>query len=320
MNTDNEPQAAKGIARVSVISHQPIRNHFRKLCLKLDPDGSRFFSKALPGQFAQFDLSSLSNPPIEQIPEHLRDPSFRTILLRRPFSFSDVSTTYSLEGTYVSLEVIYCVLGPATVRMTSLKKDDTFSILGPLGNGFWYPEKIKQALLVSGGMGAPPILHLAAYLKNRYPSVESTAFVGARSVDFLPFELKIGNKTGVCAEEFDRLHIPVFLATDDGSAGRKGFITDCLEDWIQSHKPSTEETVIYACGPEPMLAACARIAEKYGIQAQVSMERMMACGIGLCQSCAVRIRTDCPEQPVYKLCCKDGPVFDSRTVVFGEGV
>lgn len=310
---------SKGIILASVISNRPIRSNFGKLLLKLDAKGSRLFSKAIPGQFAEFDVSSVSVPPQEVIPENLRDQASRAILLRRPFSFSDVSVTYSIEGTYVTLEIIYRVLGPATIRMTSLKTNDVISILGPLGNGFWYPEPMKHALLVTGGMGAPPILHLASFLKRQYSSVETVAFVGARSLDFLPFEVKIGNKTGLTLEEFECLNTPVCLATDDGSAGRKGFITELLEEWIQTHTPPAKQTVIYACGPEVMLAACADIAQRYQIHCQVSMERMMACGIGICQSCAVRVRTPNPNQPpLYRLCCKDGPVFDSQTVIFGE--
>ncbi|MEJ5259499.1 MAG: dihydroorotate dehydrogenase electron transfer subunit [Anaerohalosphaeraceae bacterium] len=318
MKSEHKP-GSKALVQALVTANEPIRPRFWKLLLKLDPEGSRLFSKALPGQFAQFDLSHLSLPPAEAIEETLRDRAERTILLRRPFSFSDIFTSYSEQGTYVCLEVIYCVLGPATVRMTSLKPGDCISLIGPLGNGFWYPETMKNALLVTGGMGAPPILHLASFLRKSYPHTAVTAFAGARSIDYMPFELKIGNITGATVEEFERLNIPVHLATDDGSVGRKGFVTELLKEWIEKQKPNPEQTVIYACGPEPMLAACAEIAFRTRILCQVSMERMMACGIGLCQSCAVRIRTDKPESPIYQLCCKDGPVFDSRTVIFGEG-
>ncbi len=317
MESKNKP-GPKGLVQAAVIKNQPIRTQFWKLLLKLDAEGSRFFLNALPGQFAEFDLTNTPLPPMDLIPENLREHAGRTILLRRPFSFSDIFINYSSEGTYVSLEVIYCVLGPATVRMTSLRPGDVISVLGPLGNGFWYPENIKYALLVTGGMGAPPILHLASFLKKHYPSIESTAFVGARSIDMLPFEIKIGNKTGIMLEEFERLAIPAYVSTDDGSAGRKGVVTESLKEWLQTQKPAPEQTVIYACGPEPMLAACAELAQKHRISCQVSMERMMACGIGLCQSCAVRIQSDSPA-PLYRLCCKEGPVFDSRTVLFGEG-
>lgn len=308
--------ASRGLCVGTVLSNGPIRACFWKITLKLDSDGAGFFSKAVPGQFAEFDLSSASLPPAASIEPQLRDCACKQILLRRPFSFSDISVNHSSEGTCVKIEVIYCVLGPATVRMTSLKKGDQISILGPLGNGFSIPEGMDHAVLVTGGMGAPPILHLAHFLKQHFSSVQITAFAGAKTFESLPFELQIDNKTGTVIEDFQRLGIHVHIATDDGSAGSKGFITQTLRLWLEKNAPNPDRTVIYACGPEAMLAACAVIAAQKNIPCQVSMERMMACGIGLCQSCAVKMQTKEPDQPLYKLCCREGPVFDSRTVLF----
>jgi len=309
----------RGLYAGTVLSNNQIRSCFWKIILAMDSPGSQAFATTNPGQFAEFDLSTVSIPPSDTIPEHLRDASARQILLRRPFSFSDVSISYLSEGVCTKIEVIYCVLGPATVRMTTLKKNDQVSILGPLGNGFWYPKDMKNALLVSGGIGAPPILHLAGFLKQHYPDICVTAFAGAKNVDKIPFHVRIGNKTGIVIEDFERLAIPAFLSTDDGSGGRKGFVTESLRQWIRANRPLSGQTVLYACGPEAMLAECAKIAEEEGILCQVSMERMMACGIGLCQSCAVQIAPIEAEQPRYKLCCKEGPVFDSRTVAFTNG-
>lgn len=315
MRKENQ-SGSKGVCLGTVFSNDPIRSGFWKILFQLDAEGSRLFATANPGQFAEFDLNSISLPPIESIPEHLRDISIRQIILRRPFSFSDISTSYSSEGTCVKIEVFYCVLGPATVRMTTLKKGDQISILGPLGNGFSYPDKMDTALLVTGGMGAPPILHLAAFLKQRYPQVRRTAFAGAKTMEAMPFHMRIGNKTGIVIEEFDRLGVNTLISTDDGSGGRKGFVTDLVHQWIQANRPNPEQTVIYACGPEPMLAQCDAIARQENLSCQVSMERRMACGIGLCQSCAVQIRQPNSAEPLYKLCCKEGPVFDSRKVLF----
>lgn len=200
--------------------------------------------------------------------------------------------------------------------MTNLKIGDQISILGPLGNGFTVPEDLATAVLVIGGMGAPPILHLAHDLKQKHPAMENIAFVGARTFESLPFQLRIGNKTGIVIEDFERLGITAHVATDDGSAGAKGFITEKLRLWLDQNTPDPDHTVIYACGPEPMLKQCAAIAEQTNIPCQVSMERMMACGIGLCQSCAVRVKQEKQEDPEYRLCCQDGPVFDSRRVLF----
>jgi len=284
--------------------------------LILDTEGSRAFADVRPGQFAQFDISGAAVPPPESIPEHLKDSARRAVLLRRPFSFSDVSVTYYSEGPKVKVELLYCVLGRSTVRMTTLRPGDQFTIIGPLGNGFWYPEGMQNALLLAGGMGAPPLQHLASHLKKQFPQVNITVFAGAKTCEDLPFSLTIGNVTGIVLEEFERLGVPSLIATDDGSAGFKGYVTDCAREWIEQNRPDPSRTVIFACGPEPMLAQCARLSEKLGMLCQVSMERMMACGIGLCQSCAVETRTETGGDTEYKLCCKDGPVFDSRKVIF----
>lgn len=309
----------KGVFTAEVLSNQQIRECYFRLNLALDPIGSRFFEQVVPGQFLEIDLSGLSLPPERYIPAELRDIAARQVLLRRPFSFSDVVTTPTQDGPCVKLEILYCVLGPATLRMMTLKSGDVLSLIGPLGNGFTIPQTLKQAVLIAGGMGAPPLLHLGGYLRRHYPTVETICFAGARSCEDLPFTLKIGNLTGLVMDEFDTLGVASQVATDDGSAGFKGFVTDCARHWLENHTIKPDETMIFACGPEPMLAGAARLAADFGLACQVSMERMMACGIGICQSCAVRIRTPNPDQPpLYRLCCKDGPVFDSQAVIFGE--
>lgn len=306
----------KGLFTAEVLSNQQIRECYYRLNLQLDPIGSRFFEAAVPGQFLEIDLSGLSLPSEDHIPVELRSLATRQILLRRPFSFSDVVVTPTQEGPYVKLEILYCVLGPATLRMMTLKNGDTLNLLGPLGNGFSIPQTLKQAILVAGGMGAPPLLHLAGYLKRHYPSVQIICFAGARSCEDLPFTLKIGNLTGLVLEEFDVLGVASRVATDDGSAGFKGYVTDCARHWLEQNPIQANDTVLFACGPEPMLAGTARLANDFEVICQVSMERMMACGIGLCQSCAIETKKEKSAETEYKLCCKDGPVFDSRNVIF----
>ena len=116
-------------------------------------------------------------------------------------------------------------------------------------------------------------------------------------------------------EEFELIQVPSRVATDDGSAGYHGFVTDDARHWIEKNDIAPDTTVIYACGPEPMLSSTALLAENYNLRCQVSMERMMACGIGLCQSCAVESKTETSETK-YRLCCKDGPVFDAKDIIF----
>lgn len=312
--TQNHQHNTKGAFTAEVLSNQQIRQCYWRMNIKLDPLGSRLFEHVTPGQFLEMDLSALALPEDKDIPAHLQPLKYRHILLRRPFSFSDVIVSPTPDGISVKLEILYCVLGPATLRMMTLKSGQHIPVIGPLGNGFVAPENLKTAILVAGGMGAPPLLHLASWLKRRDPDLRVVCFAGARSCEDLPFTLKIGNLTGLVLEEFDVLGVSSFVATDDGSAGFKGYVSDCARHWLEK-QPVEKPAVIYACGPEPMLAACARLAENFGLPCQVSMERMMACGIGLCQSCAVEVRSP-SNQTEYKLCCKDGPVFDSREVVF----
>jgi dihydroorotate dehydrogenase electron transfer subunit len=146
-----------------------------------------------------------------------------------------------------------------------------------------------------------------------------TAFAGAKTAKELPFERKldeISQRLGFSLAEFAQYGIESLVATDDGSAEYHGLVTDCVIDWLDKANLRPGETVMYGCGPEAMLARLAEIAEQRSIECQVSMERLMACGIGLCQSCAVECKADQDQETVYKLCCKDGPVFDTKEVVF----
>jgi len=305
----------KGIFQGRVLSNQQIRQCYWRLNMLFDAHGSRLFEHVQPGQFLELDLHAVSLPETQRIPEYLKDAAAKPVLLRRPFSFSDVIVTPSADGPTVKVEIMYCVLGPATVRMMSLKKGDTLSILGPLGNGFSVPENLTDALLIAGGMGSPPILHLAGYFKRHYPAVNVTSFVGAKNCANLPFTVKIGNVKGITLDEFESVSVPSYVATDDGSAGFDGYVTDCLRHWLEKNPKDPKTTHLFACGPEAMLAGTARLAQDFNIACQVSMERMMACGIGLCQSCAVQTKTK-QKQTEYHLCCKDGPVFDAEKVIF----
>ncbi|MEN8127702.1 MAG: dihydroorotate dehydrogenase electron transfer subunit [Planctomycetota bacterium] len=305
--------AKKGILGACVLGNEQIHPFYYRLDLQLDVKGSELFSNVVPGQFLELDLSGVSLPNISHIPDHLKDVSQRSVLLRRPFSFSNVTVTQDSGGTSVKVQILYCVLGPASVRMMNLRNNDTVSVLGPLGNGFSIPDGLSHAVLVAGGMGSPPILHLASYLKEHYPKCDATSFVGAKSSEDLPFTLSSDDPKGIVLEEFKKIDVPSHIATDDGSIGYRGFVTDCVCHWLEKNDIDLASTVVFACGPEPMLAATAALAENYELPCQVSMERMMACGIGLCQSCAVEAKT---TENKYHLCCKDGPVFDARKVVF----
>ena len=308
----------RGVFKAAVSSNKQIGERFYRLRLEFSGDGASAFADFKPGQFAELDLSGTALPSAENIPEDLLDAAGRKILLRRPFSFTDV--TIDRDKTFA--ELLYCVVGPATLRMTTLSSGDSVSVIGPLGNGFRIPSDKKTALLVAGGMGVPPLLHLAKVLTAdfRATMIEVIAFAGAKTEKELPFEGQldeISQQLGFSLPEFAGYGIESRLATDDGSAGSHGFVTDCLTEWLgQANDLAAKDTVIYSCGPEAMLARVAEIAEDKKIDCQVSMERVMACGIGLCQSCAVECKVNGSNETIYKMCCKDGPVFDSKEVVF----
>ena len=288
---------SKRLCIATVLANISICKKFYLLKLKFTGQSAKTFAKTVPGQFAEFRIDTFASPDVASIPKQLFDNSLRNIILRRPFSFANVS----IKPDSVQLDIVYCVLGPATLRMTTIKEGDQISIIGPLGNGFSIQPQKRVALLVAGGMGAPPIRHLAEYIKENHSAIEVISFTGAKTATDLLF--KSGSD------------INSFITTDDGSEGSAGFVTDSLLQWFDDKKRGVDDkTVIYACGPEPMLAKVAEIAESRRIDCQVSLERRMACGIGVCQSCAVLCKAG--DEKVYKLCCKDGPVFDSREIVW----
>jgi len=298
----------KLLFNAKICANKAISSGYYLLTLEFSGEPAKAFSTVLPGQFVEIDLSKTALPDKNRISEDLRNKSGRQIILRRPFSFSDVRCA---DGV-VQLDILYQVVGPATLRMTTLSKDEQLSVIGPLGNGFSISENKKLILLVAGGMGFPPLLHLAGYLAANHPEFKIVVFAGAQKADDLPFEMDKGK-----IERFAKLGIESYITTDDGSEGFKGFVTEYVDKWLEKELVTSDETVIYSCGPEPMLAAIAKVAEKYNIDCQVSMERRMACGIGLCQSCAVEVKVAGQNETAYKLCCKDGPVFNSKEVVFG---
>jgi dihydroorotate dehydrogenase electron transfer subunit len=333
----------KGPFEATVLFNKPLHQKFYRLGLQFSGHGAEAFAKTRPGQFAQFDLSNIALPATEVIPEDLQDAAARQILLRRPFSFARVAkeavpSAHPAPGHpahpkpvssgvgKIIVEVVYCVLGPATLRMTTLVKGNSINIIGPLGNGFTVPAGKKRALLVAGGMGSPPLEHLAQVLTTEHPTMDAIAFAGAKTKEDLPFEKPLDNlsrEIGFWLKEFGRYSISSFVATDDGSAGFKGFVSACIVDWLSQNALSFNpaEAIIYACGPRSMLTSIAKLAREKRIDCQVSMEETMACGIGLCQSCAVKCKAESgetcpPDGVVYKLCCKDGPVFDAKEIVF----
>ena len=205
-------------------------------------------------------------------------------LLPRPISICGINKE---EGT---LRVVYRVAGEGTKEFSEMKEGDTLEVMGPLGNGFALKE--EKAIIIGGGIGIPPMLELAKQL-----NVEKTVVLGYRTSTFLKDEFE-----AVC---------DVKVATEDGSQGTKGTVIDAIE------KYGVEGKVIYACGPMPMLKALAVYAEEHGMEAQISLEERMACGIGACLGCICKTKEKGHHTNVNNTrICKDGPVFDAKEVVF----
>ncbi|MFZ5564540.1 MAG: dihydroorotate dehydrogenase electron transfer subunit, partial [Thermodesulfobacteriota bacterium] len=216
--------------------------------------------------------------------------------LPRPFSIYRVTA----EGR---VDILYRVVGRATRAMADLRPDDTINLLGPLGNGFSPGRNIKRAFLVAGGIGVPPIAFLARRMAGMAgPQVRCTVFLGgATAADIL------------CGEDFSALGLEVHVTTEDGSAGTKGLVTGILAPAFENKDPDA----VFACGPLGMLQAVGRMAAARNVKCQVSIETMMACGMGACMGCAVR---SADAGAVYKHACTDGPVFDFDTINLSERI
>ncbi len=205
-------------------------------------------------------------------------------LLPRPISLCEIDKE---AGT---LRIVYRIAGAGTREFSKLTSEHTVDILGPLGNGFTLRD--RKAILIGGGIGIPPMLQLAKKL-----NCEKAIVLGYRDESFLAEEFKpYGN---------------VYMSSDSGTLGVKGTVMDAISSY------GIEGEVIYACGPTPMLRAIKEYALANGIEAQLSLEEKMACGIGACLACVCKSKEIDDHSKVYnKRVCKDGPVFDAGEVEF----
>jgi dihydroorotate dehydrogenase electron transfer subunit len=288
------------------------REHFR-LTLTLSS-----FPPTEPGQFIQILCRDVDVPeneiefswqPGERGELHDREFLAPLALLRRPFSLAGRAD--KSDGT--ELEIIHRVVGIGTDWLGKLKIGDGVSILGPLGNRFQFPPKNHTALLVGGGVGIPPMLYLAQKLADQ----NAIAFCGATTKDLLALTIaadpdRAGVTPNFSIAEFAQHNIPAIITTDDASYGMGGYVTQALEKWLDTN--SNTAITIYTCGPEPMMKRVAEIAINRNIPCQVAVERAMACGMGTCQSCVIRVRKN--DSWLYKLACTDGPIFNAADLLW----
>lgn len=233
--------------------------------------------RAKPGQFVQIGV-----------------PESRNFLLRRPFSIHQASRRGGWAGT---LEIVFDVLGPGTAWLAEARPHDVLDVIGPIGRSFTYPRELTNCLLVGGGYGAAPLFFLAEELRARNKVVHM--ILGARGHDrvFKPIEGK-------------RLANTVVFTTEDGTMGHQGRVTDALPDVI--HRMGAE--VVYACGPNPMLRAVAEHCLAQGLPCQVAVEEMMACGLGVCWTCAVPVIALDGRGWWNVRACMEGPVFNGARI------
>jgi dihydroorotate dehydrogenase electron transfer subunit len=252
------------------------------------PDLAR---QIVPGQFVMLRLAGTNDP-----------------LLGRPLAMYDV--VCDSQACPRALEIVYLTVGKMTHRLTRVEPGRELETWGPLGNGF-PPTETEHLVMVAGGIGQTPMFSLAKEYLGRQTfgdppreiprAKQVTLCYGARSADFL---------AGV--DDFRRLGVEVRLATDDGTAGHHGFVTDLI---VEVTRGSALPCRLVCCGPEPMMRTAATIARELDLPCQVSLETPMACGIGICFSCVAKIR-DAAGGWDYRRTCVEGPVFDARDVEF----
>ena len=231
-------------------------------------------SGAKPGQFLMIQ------------PGQTKDP-----LLGRPFSIHGIRDKEEVM-------ILYKIAGKGTSLMSAMRENDNISVTGPLGKSFPYPGQEGPIILVAGGIGVAPLFFLAKTL-NKTEKERARIFFGFPT-----------SRETILVDQLIVSGFDLTLATDDGSLGEKGFITDMLEQYLDNN--ASGKSTIYACGPTAMLKKVAQKALNLNLKCYVTLEGHMACGIGICQGCAVKSARD--KEDAYFHICKDGPVFAANLI------
>lgn len=209
-------------------------------------------------------------------------------LLRRPFALS------GYEKKNQKASIIYQKRGAATEILAGKKAGDKLDIIGPMGNSFKIEDSIDTCVIVAGGIGLGPMLYTASYLKTIGRKV--LFIFGAKNKSFIPQK-----------DIFSSLS-PV-ICTDDGS---EGFIGTTVDYLLSIKNEDIKSAMVFACGPMPMLKGCHEFAMKNNLHCHVSMEQIMACGVGACMGCAIKVE----YEPGFARVCSEGPVFNSQDIAW----
>ncbi len=238
------------------------------------------------------------------------DPS---IPMRRPLSIMRAER----EAGWI--ELLYKVVGPGLRALAARRPGETLSLIGPIGRPFVTHARRPRAVLMGGGVGIPPMIFLAERMRAG-PACKPLVLMGSE----IPFPFRArpsaivvaGMPAGTiaCMPLLEEWGVASRLASRSGFPGCfEGYVTELAEEWLRCLSArELAEVELFACGPTPMLAAASQLARRHGVPCQVSLEEFMACGVGGCAGCAVRVRT--PEGDAMRRVCVDGPVFDALSV------
>jgi dihydroorotate dehydrogenase electron transfer subunit len=252
---------------------------------RIDFESEDIAQNAIPGQFVNIKCGDSIMP-----------------LLRRPISICDI------DKINKSVAIVFQTKASGTGILSTQKKGEYLDIIGPVGTPFYLSEEYKNILVVGGGIGVFPLLHLLKESKANFKS----AILGFRSKDFVVMEEEFKKFVSTKGENKGENDASLRVLTDDGSYGDKGLVIDGLSEYIVRNNID----IIYACGPNLMLKSVSEIAKAANVPCQVSMEQRMGCGIGACLVCACKVKAQAEDDFSYKRVCKDGPVFWSDEVIF----
>ncbi len=253
----------------SIVKHDQVAPELRLICL----DAPEIVAAASPGQFL-----------------HVRCAEGQDPLLRRPLSI------HCADPDSGMLYLLYRIVGKGTSLLARKRPGECVDVMGPLGRGYTIPRPGDEVAVIAGGIGVAPVFFLLDTIKRHFAGEleKVCVFLGAASSGAMPL-----------AGRIREMGFPLYLATDDGSAGFAGTVVDLFKKGLNEKKYHR----IYACGPAPMLKGLAGVLDS-GPEVEVSVEERMGCGVGACLSCACGAKSG-----VYARVCKDGPVFDLGEIV-----
>jgi len=234
--------------------------------------------------------------------------------MRRPLSIMRVGDDW--------IEILYKIVGHGLRLLSKKKPGDIVSVLGPIGQPFRMSPDRPNTLLIGGGVGIPPMVYIADWLRQDKSDWNPFAILGSE-IPF-PFVLQesslavdgVGDDVNNTMPLLESWGIPARLTSLQGYEGcHNGYVTDLADRWLSAlSKDDLARVEVFACGPTPMLKAVADLAARHDLPCQVSLEEFMACAVGGCAGCAVKINT--PDGEAMKRVCVDGPVFSAATVVW----